>query len=256
MANTGAAEVVWNIETDTHHAAQNGLTDLSERFLIQSSSTLGFNNWRTDTIYTFNRRGGGVLNTDFPYAKGYYEDDLQLAARYGTKFNWVKQDLSTLPINPLPTIARDVLFTSQDLWDTAIMSDSEVEAAKQHLRQGRGPVLAIYNHFGYWHATLIVGYDDDVETGDCPIVREWIRYMRDHNFGFQAVESRLAREGCESKGAFIVRDSIYDDPTAPIYDYDTERTGEERHYSRKFVYQPYDWLKYLGNHLFSVYARD
>jgi hypothetical protein len=266
MASTSAIEVLYNQQRG-RSPTPDGPGDFSERFLMNAAEYYDVGDFSIDTVFLFNEAGGGLLNRDFRYTKGWYiEDDdgivraaepRQRGAEYGTPFNWVDglSDSYRQNLVQLPRVTRRLIHTSEDLWDTAVMTDRVVEKVKEELRNGH-PVIAIYNHFAYWHATVIVGYDDSYQTGSCPVVREWLRYMEEEGFSYEDVEEAVAEGGCKTQGAFLVRDSIYEiEGTTSNYDYDMNSTGEERPYVPKVVMQPYDWLKYLGNHAYSVSFR-
>jgi len=141
---------------------------------------------------------------------------------------------------------------------------------KDTLKRTNSPILLIYNHYAYWHAVLIVGYDDNKEIDGCPFVEKWKEIMTkkveklrqsfnssDHERAdryeklINKLKDRYAQlGGCQSqKGVFFVRDSIYSGPADDLYDYDPSRTGEEAPYAARVIEHSYDWLKYLGNHL-------
>jgi hypothetical protein len=48
---------------------------------------------------------------------------------------------------------------------------SHIEIIKEALWKNKSPVLVNYNHGGFWHVVLIVGYDDQL-PGKCMLVSE------------------------------------------------------------------------------------
>ena len=55
--------------------------------------------------------------------------------------------------------------------------------------------------------------------------------------------------GCSQKGVFYVRDSIYRDPTGPVYHYDFANPAADKNYSKRIILREYDWLTHLSNHV-------
>lgn len=268
MANTGAVEILLNAMNRNEHPTSEGLTDLSERYLINIRNHYNLGEWVTDIIDLFNQSGGSLLNRDYRYTKGWFrkrDSEVTAAsprsqgAEYGTGYNWIDAlmlDDHKKHLIATPKLSRSVLFERDDLWDVAVMSDATIHKVKQAMLKHRAPVVVIYNHFAIWHAAVIVGFDDDRTNDQCAFVKEWIRYMNEEDFDASEVEVAFAREGCNSRGVFYVRDSIYDgDLDSAMYDYDRNMTGEEAPYSKPIVEHSYDWLKYLGNHAYVIYAK-
>jgi hypothetical protein len=152
------------------------------------------------------------------------------------------------------------------------MDNDDILKIKNALDFRKKPVLAIYNHFGVWHAVLIVGYNDNQETEECPFVKKWIKYLTENmNDDLSSDdENNIARgnrikkqidkviksievNGCKKNGVFYVRDSIYQGDENLMYDYDLSKTGEELPYAKKIIEHSYDWLLHLGNHTYVIY---
>ena len=133
------------------------------------------------------------------------------------------------------------------------MDDEDVEKIKYLLRTRRAPVVVIYNHYLYWHADLIVGYDDTVSTGGCPMVESSLDYFADEgaNQYINKIESHMEAIGdCTDKGVFYVRDSIYEGGSEEEnYEYSS---GFSEKYSKRIIERSYNWVKYLGNHAYSI----
>jgi hypothetical protein len=269
MASTGAMEILLNMQSDLTDARPDGATDLSERFLMNAGKDHQSGNWKTDAVLLFNREEGAVRNRDYRYTKGWTKSvngSTQPAAPnargavYGTQFNWtygLSEKVRAKKIQT-PRIKRDIFFEDPEsnLWNTGIMERPIITQVKKHLREKNSPVMAIYNHEGYWHAAVIVGYDDDVVHDECPFVHEFMeKFEGDPVQGDYVKQIRSAKNeqgGCRTKGVFYVRDSIYEDSSQPIYDYDPAVKGEEKPYSKPLVQLEYEWLLYLGNHVYTV----
>ncbi len=267
MATTGTVELLLNQRLQRHHseALLDGPTDISERFLINASYNHSARNWRTDTGYLFNKEGGALLNRTYRYTKGWSrQDDGQWVratpgepgAIFGTEYNWIDDYSASLQqkLVEIPTLERDLLFVDPEhnQWNVGIMDESVITAIKRKLLQKR-PVTFIYNHYGYWHAAIIVGFDDNAPTNGCPFVDEFNRSMLSQNPKLvNKVKAAMAAQGgCRSRGVFYVRDSIYEGTAEPEYDYIPGHVGEERPYSKRIVKHSYDWAKYLGNHAYA-----
>ncbi|MBF0313654.1 MAG: hypothetical protein HQK52_09570 [Oligoflexia bacterium] len=288
MASTGAMEILLNKHRASTTRSYDGVSDLSERFLMSLEVPGGYlGDWRTDTILSFNYRGKALLNRDYRYTKGWYKGDettgnvtrasaKERGAKYGTYYNWVNdydfrrnREIDSKLIS-VPKIARDLIFVdpAHDQWNVGVMDSSVIEKIKSSLRRKNAPVLIIYNHYAYWHAVLIVGYDDEQAVNGCAFVNSWKQYMakearasvargkRFQRYIAQVNNSIAKNGGCSSKGVFYVRDSIYDGVEEPIYDYDPAKVGEETRYSKRIILRSYDWAKYLGNHAYVIYSQE
>jgi len=275
MTTTGAMELLMHQHTDLDSVEYNGDTDLSERFLMTAyqdvpSSTLRY--WLTDTVYTYNYFGGSMLNRDYPFTAGYVRetrnglvpcDSDDSGAYYSCSYNWFDErpnDWESLMVDT-PPVDRTVAFadperSSSSQWNVGLMDDEDVEKIKYMLRTRRAPIVVIYNHYLYWHADLIVGYDDTVSTDGCPMVESSMDYFNDEGAsGYtQRIESHMDDIGdCTSQGIFYVRDSIYEGGSdEETYEYSS---GFSEKYSKRIIERTYNWVKYLGNHAYSIHRK-
>jgi len=296
MSHTGITEVLINkIQNRTGEQR----IDLSERYLMNlSKAGIGsdlIGNWKTDTIYRLNKTGINFENQDFPYLKGWYKtvngtrvfaEANENGAYYGVRANWViaiDQANSRMAIN-MPKFSREVLFAdpSGNRWNVATAPSDIVNKVKNALETRKSPVLVIYNHTGFWHAVMVTGYNDSVETQGCPFVSEFPSKMRNRaNEFIQAanttsdsserrrlqgkarifnkranqVEASYNKEGgCKNRGAFYVRDSIYPLDGLPLYDYDPSVRGEEKPLNPTVILREYEWLRHMANHVVQIYV--
>ncbi len=278
-----------------------GPLDLSERLTMNEAGyeedAAGLANWRIDAIYLFNRmRGRAVHNRDYRFTKGWYvgsfHDGTAHAAKadeegaiYDENFNWLDQRAQIQGQRvQLPAFQRIIIHVDQgrDQWAIGGAPVDIAERVKAHLIRNKAPVQVIYNHNGYWHSVYVIGFNDQIDNGNCAWTRDFRRVISERADEFKKNAERAAtpgehdywqiradraartsgqienlweqRGGCSStRGAFYVRDSIYPDADGPSYDYDQNRKGEESPYSRKIVLKEYDWLKYFANHVVQVY---
>lgn len=294
MSLTGIAEW-WMAKLNPGMSRSNdGPLDFSERYLMNIAGVEedknGIANWKTDSIFLFNSAGGTLRNRDYRFTKGWFTEDKDgnyvpaaknaPGAEYDARFNWIdrRDSVSRFPLVPLPKFQREVFFADPESnqWNTGTMPSDIVERVKTALRTKKAPVLVIYNHFGYWHANFIVGFDDQMDNKNCEFVRKFLDYMPKQaaDRRKKAAESTDAAEkekllkqalkferaatgtktalarngGCHAKGAFYVRDSIYGEEGGPIYDYDPSTKGEEAPYVKTTVLLEYDWLRTMANH--------
>lgn len=275
MTTTGAMELLLHQHTGLEDVSYNGDTDLSERFLMaayQDVSSAQMRYWLTDTVYTYNHHGGSMLNRDYPFTAGYVRDtgsglvpcdSDDSGAYYSCSYNWFDQrpDGWQALMVETPAVERTVAYTdparsSSSQWNVGLMDDEDVEKIKYMLRTRRAPVVVIYNHYLYWHADMIVGYDDTVETDGCPMVDSSMEYFDDEGAsGYtQKIESHMDDIGdCTSQGIFYVRDSIYDGGSDELtYEYSS---GFSEKYSKRIIERTYNWVKYLGNHAYSIHRK-
>ena len=136
------------------------------------------------------------------------------------------------------------------------MDDEDVEKIKYMLRTRRAPVVVIYNHYLYWHADIIVGYDDTVETSGCPMVDASMDYFDQQGSSAytRKIENHMDDIGdCTSQGIFYVRDSIYEG-TSEELDYQYSAGFTEK-YSERIIERSYNWVKYLGNHAYAIHRK-
>lgn len=299
MSLTGIVEW-WLHKLDKNLSFEpDGPGDLSERYLMNlagvEESGNGVTNWKTDSIFLFNWNDHkSVLNKDYRFTKDWYKEDAQgnytpavpnsEGASFGTYFNWIDQSktISTGFVT-LPNFERNVIFADpeSDQWNVGVTPEDIVEKVKQALVENNAPVHVIYNHFAYWHAVMIVGFDDDRDSESCNFVERTRKYMTEQppklrldaeKEGITVEEkdrllkralklertsqkleaSYKTRGGCHKKGMFYVRDSIYADPEGPVYDYNTSTKGDEAPYSKTVILHEYDWLRYLANHITQI----
>lgn len=150
----------------------------------------------------------------------------------------------------------DPLRNENSLWNVALMNDDIVERIKWELRTKNAPVVVVYNHYLYWHADIVIGYDDDEPSRGCPMVDSSLDYFDEKgatNY-IDKIEAHMAAEGgCSDQGIFYVRDSIYDGtPAEPEYTY---TPGFVERYSERVKKLSYNWVKYLANHAYTVHRK-
>ena len=302
MSLTGSAEWWLRRLNPQITYKRDGDLDLSERYLMNLSGIDDFfnsmNNWKTDSITLFNKVSGGILNRDYRFRKGWFKSNANGAyvvsnkddtdASYGTSYSWIDERfprINSLERVKLPYFSRKVLFAdpASNQWNTGVMPTDIAERIKTALVENQAPVQVIYNHFGYWHAVLVVGYDDAKSTENCAFTQRFLTVLpekaqklrtqaeastsesRKANLIYQAKKledaargaqkSFDAAGGCQAQGMFYVRDSIYGYDTEPHYDYDKYSTGDEGHYSLPLVMREYDWVRHLGNHALVITAQ-
>jgi len=279
MANTGAMEIILN-QTTNKEIKHDGDTDISERYLMNADnyaeSVIDYT--MTDLIRTFNFNEGALLNKDYPFTVGWVLKNAsgqRTASAEGVEgafqtaeYNWINE----LPDNwkemliPTPKVGRTLLFLDPDLnsnsiWNVGLMNEDLIERIKYELRTKNAPVVVIYNHYLVWHTDVIVGYDDNVGfDSECPLVKDSIETYREKGRDSYAdkIEAHMASEGgCREYGIFYVRDSIYDgDDDSGMYYYGGTDVNDSEYYdwySKKIIYHSYDWVKYLGNHVYSIH---
>ncbi len=270
--------------------------NLSERYTLNLKSrkigSKSISNWRTDTIYRFNASGVHVLNSDFPFTKGWFKKSAGKRvishkgaedAVYGTAYNWIVSPTPKgTPLVSLPKFERTVLYKDRDRnqWNTGQAPKNAVALIKKALRENKAPVIAIYNHYGYWHANMIMGYNDHANSYGCPFLSSYQEKMEKRAVKMDKKQSEAKEEsdalyyakkakkyrrhgkaidstfkksgGCKNRGVFYVRDSIYPDKSMPIYDYDKTRDGEESHLNAPVIIREYEWIERLSNHAVQI----
>ena len=276
MTTTGAVELLMHQHADLDEIEYNGDTDLSERFLMSAyqdvpSSMLRY--WLTDTVYTYNHFGGSLLNRDYPFTAGYVRETASGnlvpcesgddGAYYSCSYNWFDkrpEDWQDMLVDT-PEVDRTVAFadpsrSSSAQWNVGLMDDEDIEKIKYMLRTRRAPVVVIYNHYLYWHADIIVGYDDTVSTGGCPMVESSMDHFDSEGASAytRKIEAHMDEIGpCTTEGIFYVRDSIYEGGSdEESYQYGP---GFSEKYSKRIVERSYNWVKYLGNHAYSIHRK-
>jgi hypothetical protein len=271
MVGTGTAEILLAQHADPDSVEYLGDTDLSERFpmnAIDATPGAVVPYPLTDIVYGYDWWGGSMLSRDYPFTAGYVVDTGTGLARatattpgayLSCAYNW----FDDLPSDwedqlvPTPDMERTLVFRDpgESPWGVALMGWDHVARIQHELRTHRAPVVIVYNHFLYWHANLVVGYDDEVETGGCAIVEQSIAYFRrqDRSDYADAVEDHMEDlGGCRSKGVFYVRDSIYEGDDEPMYTY-SDWPDVTEPYSERIIELPYDWVVALGNHAYAVH---
>jgi hypothetical protein len=278
--------------------APDGPIDLSERYLMNlagfEEADNGVKNWKTDSVYLFNKSPGGVLNSEYRFTKAWVKSansGFERApanapgAEYTTSVNWIDESSNVAKdYVALPRFEREVLYAdpASNQWNVGLLDQHMIDRVKQKLQERKAPVHVIYNHFGYWHAVFIVGFDDAADNGHCAFVERFRSYMKEQPLKLREqaretndasersslearalkfdetsrkLETAYARQGgCHPKGVFYVRDSIYSDPSEPLYDYDPSQKGEETPYSKRIILREYDWLRYMANHVTQIYV--
>ncbi len=282
-----------------------GPVDLSERYLMNlagiEEAQNGVTNWKTDSIYLLNaevtRDVRPVTNHEYRFTMGWFTDkggtltpatETTAGAAYSTEYNWIDESpkaptvATNEPTLKLPHFGRDILFAdpASNQWNVGIATPDLVSQIQAALKTNQAPVNVIYNHFGYWHAVMIVGYTDRELTKDCPFVersrkhlstqaetyaqeatttadpneRERLLKLAEKYKGNSAKleASYLKNGGCHHDGTFYVRDSIYQDDQGPTYDYDLNHSGEEAPYGPNVTLREFDWVLYLVNHAIQV----
>ncbi|GIL17355.1 MAG: hypothetical protein BroJett040_11060 [Oligoflexia bacterium] len=295
MSLTGAVEW-WLHRIYNQTFVPEGNLDLSERWWVNLSTydkhTENINNWNTDGIYLFNSTAA-VLNRDYRFTKGWYvegKDEFEPAAPntpgaiYDAGYNWIDDSAKVRGhFVRLPTFSRRVIYADPDEnpWEIGKAPSTIVERVKQALVEEKSPVQVIYNHQGYWHSVIVLGFDDEAPTYNCPFIHESFDVFqkeekdardkaektkspreRDHLLSrankMRLYNNKLKRAfektGCASTGVFYVRDSQYSDPTEPIYHYDFSNPQADRPYSKRIILREYEWLKTLSNHAMVIKA--
>ncbi len=290
MAHTGNVEFWLNRIAKNENPASEGATDISERYLMNiSDSPIAdkIENHMTDSIYLFNLNNSkAAKNSDYRFTKGWYKTvngQMQKAistdvdASYDASYNWINSlvDINISKLVTLPTFEREVLFkeATGNKWAINALPTDIVETIKQKLKERQAPVIVVYNHYLVWHAVMIVGWDDQEPTNTCKFTTGFPKYAREEadkaklagnlerakflNGQAQKIEDAMTAEGgCQPKGVFLVRDSIYASKTnTAMYDYDLSQTGDEELYSEKVVKKEYQWLKRFGNHAYQIYVK-
>jgi len=273
MATTGNIE--WwlaklNPETTR---MMNGPLDISERYLMNIAGlkeyTEEIKNWRTDSVYLANNPEGLLKNQIYPYTKGWFKrvDGKKVAAEayedgaeYGTIYNWINEipKFKGPSFIKVPNFQRDIIYADPEnnQWNVGVAPDNIVESVKKSLIENKAPVLIMYNHYGYWHVHMIVGFDDEADTDDCRFSKGTIPYMAKKAEEYRVLadeetdpekkeklESKAKRYtklshklegifekigGCKGKGAFYVRDSLYSSSNDERYDYGTDDPNDDR----------------------------
>ncbi len=287
MALTGMAEW-WKARLDNNIAPKSQSDyDLSERYLMNvndNPSLISSGSPLVDTILSFNSLGSkAVLNRDYPFTMGWIKDtnngyvrsdSSDKDAYYSTSVNWINE-LSTVQAQPVkvPFFSRVLIFKDkvQDRWAVNVAPKDIVDQVKTMLLKNKAPVTVIYNHYLYWHAVNIVGYNDDEPTNNCKFTSGFpaaarqkaqevattdpARAKRWNEYADSVEKATQLEGGCQPTGVFYVRDSLYKDDQGEIYDYDKNNQGEEENYTKKVIQREYQWLKRFSNHAYQILAK-
>ncbi len=278
MSVTGAMEILMNQRATRAEIKYKGATDLSERFLMNASSYVPSTTKKytmTDLIYSYAYLGGSLLDKDYNFTAGYVKKGSnggvveatsdESGAYFSCYYNW----LNKLPsgwqkmLVKTPRASRTTIFVDpkrdkNSIWRVGLMNDDMVERIKWELRTKNAPVIVIYNHYMYWHADIVVGYDDTVNTVGCPMVDSTLQYFEKKgatSYIDKIKKHKAANGGCSNKGIFYVRDSIYDGGDDELtYTYSTSYNFKKK-YSKRLVKRSYNWVKYLANHAYTVHRQ-
>ncbi len=179
MASTGAMEILLNKKLGIRNPEPNGPTDISERYVISESSSKRSGAWFEDAFLKFDS-GEAILNRDLPFESFTSTGEINYAVwNYPSNFKFA-------PRIKLPRVETEYLF-SFNKYAMGVLDESHLKKVKQALIRYESPIITVGNDEDYWHVTVIVGYDDELE-GDC--------YELDSSV-------------CEGKkGALYVRDSF------------------------------------------------
>ncbi len=179
MASTGAMEILLNKKLGIRNPEPNGPTDISERYTISQGSSKRSGVWFEDAFLKFDS-GEAILNRDLPFEAFTSTGEINYAVwNYPSNFNYA-------PRIKLPRVATEYLF-SFNKYAMGVLNESHLKKVKEALVQFESPIITVGNDEDYWHVTVIIGYDDELE-GDC---------------------YELDSQVCEGKkGAFYVRDSF------------------------------------------------
>lgn len=255
MAATGTMEILLNQKDKITKLDYNSKNNLAEPFLMNlGGSKIPY--FFTDSVYHFNNAKAALPDKFMPFS---------LNRSSSAKKNWdavIPKDWRSNAIE-VPRIERTVLFydpprSSSSKWEVGLMDQAIVERIKYALRSTDAPVLVVYNHNGYWHVSIIVGYDDTQEHGECPMVKAGMKALKKQGKSghISRIEAHMKKlGGCSKKGVFLARDSIYpgsssDEP----YTYGGAKSNGR--YSRRIVKREYEWIHYLSNHVTSVYRAE
>ena len=253
MSLTGIAEWWMARLNPAMSRAPGGPLDLSERYMMNMAgldeATLPVKNWKTDSMLVYNHTGQSVHNDSYRFTKGWYKSDEDgdyvqgeeegVKSDYGTPYNWIHEtDKITEGFIALPKFEREVLFADPESnqWNVGIAPTNLVDTIKKKLKERRAPVHVLYNHYGYWHAVNIVGFNDNMSSQGCTFVEGMRNYMGEQPTKLRAKaaaakdpkekerllklakkwdktskrleDSYAAQGGCHPQGMFYVRDSL------------------------------------------------
>ncbi len=181
QASTGAIELLANRKNGIKNPVFNGPYDLSESYTINApehASAVG-KSFLEYPVHRFNN-GFGIHNSEWPF-------DAWTANNFINNAVWNWKDSKNMKKVQVPQVETIRLY-NYGLHDTYVLDQDDVEAIKTALWKYKTPVLINYVDDYYWHAILIVGYDDQL-PGECYVpVTE--------------------KECAKNQGSFYVRDSF------------------------------------------------
>lgn len=181
QASTGAIELLANRKHNIKNPVYNGPFDLSESFTINApehTSAYG-KEFLEYPVHRFNY-GFGVHNSEWPF-------DAWTATRYVNDAVWFWKDSKDMKKVEVPAVETIRLY-SYKLHSTYVLDQEDIELIKEQMWKYKTPILVNYVDDYFWHAVLIVGYDDNL-PGEC----------------YAPVEEK---ECAKNKGSFYVRDSF------------------------------------------------
>lgn len=276
----------------------NGPIDLSERFVINASdkpkNMRNVANWRTDSIEILNAEGRALLNSTYPFTKGWYYEDSKgdifpafpgsAGSEYGVILNWF-DNLKSVATGyvQLPKFKREVIFADpeENEWNVGLNPPNIVEKVKSILVTKKAPVQVIYNHESYWHSVFVVGFDDERSSRECGFVESSIRYFDELQ---RELTQKAAKASSEAERKSITkrakiqrtsRDKVKNSYKAAggcrgqgvfyvrnsefygfdgTYDYDQTARGDEKPYAPRIMLLEYEWLEHLANHVTMISA--
>jgi hypothetical protein len=191
VASTGAIEMILNKKDQIKYPIPYGPNDLSESFLINAPFSYPIenkSNWEK-IILKFNN-GYGIHIDDWPF-------DAWTDFRINRNV-WDSRNITNLKKINIPKIDTIRLFSIGNRWATNVLEKEHIDLIKKALWEHKSPVMVNYNHDGFWHMVLIVGYNDNL-PGKCLLI---------------------SSDECEDDvGSFYVRDSAEGMPVS-VRDYD------------------------------------
>lgn len=191
VASTGAIELILNKRDNIRYPSPYGPNDLSESFLINAPFFYPMENkdlWEK-IILKFNH-GYGIHIDDWPF-------DAWRDFRVNRDV-WRSRDTTNLKKIKIPKIETIKLFSIGNRWTTHVLNEEHIQSIKNALWEHKSPVMVNYNHDGFWHMVLIIGYNDNL-PGKCLLTP--------------------SNECQDDFGSFYVRDSAEGMPVS-VRDYD------------------------------------
>lgn len=162
VASTGAIELILNKKNKIKNPVPYGPNDLSESFLINAPfyyPSDGKSLWER-IVLKFNN-GFGIHIDDWPF-------DAWINFRVNRQV-WDDRDITHFKKIYVPKIDTEKLFSFGNKWTTHVLDESHIDLIKKELWGNKSPIMVNYNHDGYWHMVLIVGYDDRL-PGSCLLI--------------------------------------------------------------------------------------